>query len=174
MNRIRLFLFSTTLLVALLTITTSTTSGTAFAKSTQQNHVKSHTTALHTTSGGPGFARTTQPNTSHVKCSGNGCNGQNPVTTGCDASAKTIQTAVFNNSYVELRYSPACGTNWGRVTSKVGLTYLTIRTQRIDGLTYAYSGGKYAYSFSAMVYAPVLQARACGGVNGISGCTAYV
>jgi hypothetical protein len=85
-----------------------------------------------------------------------------------------VQTAVFVNSYVELRYSPTCGTNWGRVTSKIGLAYLIIRSQRIDGLTYTFAGGNYYYAWSAMVYAPKVQARACGGVNAISGCTAYV
>ena len=161
MQRMRVFLFSTLLLVALLGVTIFTASRTAFANSTQARHSE----------------RATAVNTAlrvRASCSGTGCNGQNPVTSGCDAGARTIQTAVFSNSFVELRYSPACGTNWGRVTSKVGATSLIIRTQRIDGLTYTFSGGNFTYAFSAMVYAPTAKARACGGIKSISGCTAYV
>jgi Protein of unknown function (DUF2690) len=109
-----------------------------------------------------------------VTCSGNGCNGLDPEKTGCAADAFTVQTAVFSDSYVQLRYSPTCGTNWGRVYSRVGPANLIIRSQRIDGLSYTFSGGKFNYAWSAMVYAPNVQARACGGVNVIEGCTAYV
>lgn len=174
MRRVQLFVFSFALLVALFSVTALTNSSPASAHSVQQSNSRSHTAAQHTTSGGPNAKRVTQRSSAKVTCSGNGCNGQSPAATGCEAGAYTIQTAVFSNSYVELRYSPTCGTNWGRVTSKVGPTKLVIRTQRIDGLTYTFSGGNYNYAFSAMVYAPNVQARACGGVNGISGCTAYV
>jgi hypothetical protein len=85
-----------------------------------------------------------------------------------------VQTAVFSNSFVELRYSPTCGTNWGRVFSKVGATFLVIRIDRSGGLTYTFSGGNFNFAYSAMVYAPKVAARACGGVNAISGCTAFV
>ena len=85
-----------------------------------------------------------------------------------------MQTATFSNSRVELRYSPTCGTNWGRVTSTVGATFLIIRIQRIDNLTYTFSGGNFTFAYVAMVYAPTVAARACGGVSSISGCTAYV
>ena len=97
MKRMRLVLFSMALLVTLFGLTAIV----AYAQ------VTTHTQAVQN---------------SHVQvtCSGNGCNGLNPVTTGCSAGAYTVQTAVFSNSYVELRYSPTCGTNWGRVTSKVG------------------------------------------------------
>jgi len=158
MRRIRLFLFSIDLLVSLFGMT-------AF---TQLNVASSHsyTQVSH--------AHTTQLNHPQVTCSGNGCNGLNPATTGCSADAYTVQTAVFSNSYVELRYSPTCGTNWGRVTSKVGATSLIIRIQRIDGLTYTFSGGPFNSAYVAMVYAPKVAARACGGVSSISGCTAYV
>ncbi len=149
MQRIRMFLFSTALLVSLFGMT-------AF-------------TGLSVAS-----AHTTQPSHPQVTCSGNGCDGLNPAMTGCSADAYTVQTAVFSDSFVELRYSPTCGTNWGRVTSKVGATFLIISIQRIDGLTYTFSGGNFNYAYVAMVYAPQVAARACGGVNSISGCTAYV
>ena|SRR5947209_626897 len=153
MRRIRLFLFSTALLASLLGVT-------AFMG---LRMISAHTQA-----------QTTQRNNPQVSCSGDGCDGLNPVSTGCATGAYTVQTAVFSNSYVELRYSPTCKTNWGRVTSKVGLAFLEIRVQRVDGLTYTFLGVNFNFAYSVMVYAPQLAARACGGVNGISGCSKYV
>jgi hypothetical protein len=60
------------------------------------------------------------------------------------------------------------------VLSRRGAAFLSIRIQRIDGLTYTFSGGNFNYAWSAMVYAPVMKARACGGVQVIDGCTAYI
>ena len=161
MRRIRLFLFSTALLVSLFGMTAITGSSVASAHTHVAN---ARATSAHVT-------RRSRP---QVTCSGEGCDGQNPATTGCSADAYTVQTAVFSNSFVELRYSPTCGTNWGRVTSRVGATFLVIRIDRSGGLTYTFSGGNFNFAYSAMVYAPKVAARACGGVNAISGCTAYV
>ncbi len=161
MRRICLFLFTTLLLITLFGVTIFSATSTASANTTQERYSN----------------QTTFASTKHnvqVTCSGEGCDGQSPATSGCDADAKTIQTAVFSNSYVELRYSPTCGTNWGRVTSKIGPTSLVIRIQRIDALAYTFAGGNFNYAFSAMVYAPIAKARACGGVKTISGCTAFV
>jgi hypothetical protein len=58
-------------------------------------------------------AQTTQSSRQQVTCSGEGCDGLDPQPAGCAADAYTVQTAVFSDSYVELRYSPTCGTNWG-------------------------------------------------------------
>ncbi len=174
MQRIRLFLFSTALLLAMFGATTFTASSSAFASTTQQQHSMNYKSIMREASGGKGSVHTAKGRHAHASCSGTGCNGQDPEKTGCEAGAYTVQTAVFSNSYVELRYSPTCATNWGEVVSKVGPTYLVIRTQRIDGLTYTFAGGNYNYAFSAMVYAPTAAARACGGVKSISGCTAYV
>jgi len=161
MRRMRLFLFSTALLITLLGVTVFAVSRTAFASTTQASHSE-HAASVSTT-------RHVQ-----VSCSGNGCNGQNPATSGCDAGAYTVQTAVFSNSFVELRYSPTCGTNWGRVISRVGAASLVITIQRNDNLTYTFSGGNFTFAWVAMVYAPNVPARACGGVSSTSGCTAFV
>ena len=155
MRRIKLLLVSSALLVSLLGF-----AGWNIA-SAQSNSTHASTHA-------------TTPSKPHITCSTEGCDGVNPQTAGCAADAYTVQTAVFSNSYVQLRYSPTCGANWGRVISRVGAANLTIRIQRIDGLTYTFTGGNFTYAWSAMVYAPLAQARACGGINGISGCTAYV
>ena len=161
MRRIQLFLFSAALLVSLFGMTafTGLSVASAHTQVTKARAISAHMT------------RRSRP---QVTCSGEGCDGQNPATTGCSADAYTVQTAVFSNSFVELRYSPTCGTNWGRVTSRVGATFLVIRIDRSGGLTYTFSGGNFNFAYVAMVYAPKVAARACGGVSSISGCTAFV
>ena len=161
MRRIQLFLFSAALLLSLFGMTafTGLSVASAHTQVTKARAISAHMT------------RRSRP---QVTCSGEGCDGQNPATTGCSADAYTVQTAVFSNSFVELRYSPTCGTNWGRVTSRVGATFLVIRIDRSGGLTYTFSGGNFNFAYVAMVYAPKVAARACGGVSSISGCTAFV
>jgi hypothetical protein len=53
------------------------------------------------------------------------CNGTNPTDVGCSADAYTVfnaQTTIVDQTngavigYLELRYSPHCGTNWARTT----------------------------------------------------------
>jgi uncharacterized protein DUF2690 len=53
------------------------------------------------------------------------CNGTNPVDVECSADAYTVystQTPIYDQTngaligYLELRYSPHCGTNWARTT----------------------------------------------------------
>jgi hypothetical protein len=53
-------------------------------------------------------------------CSGSGCNGTDPQSTGCASSAITAEeTSIISKSgvlvgYVDLRYSTACKTAWAR------------------------------------------------------------
>jgi len=149
MPRIRLFLFSTALLVALMGMTALVGVSTAAASTTLHGH-------------------------SLVTCSAKGCNGQDPLMTGCAADARTVQTAVLSTAFVQLHYSPTCGTNWGGVISRVGLGHLFVRIERIDGLSYFGSISTGTLMFSPMVYAPLVKTRACGTVKGVSGCTAFV
>lgn len=151
MKRMRLVLFSMALLVTLFGLTAIV----AYAQVTATTHTQT--------------ARNAQ-----VTCSGNGCNGLNPQTAGCAASAYTVLTATFSDAFVQLRYSRTCQTNWGRVLSRKGANFLSIRIQRIDGLTYTFGGGTFDTAWSAMVFAPVMKARACGGFQVIQGCTAYI
>ena len=151
MKRMRLVLFSMALLVTLfgLTAIVAYAQVTTHAQAVQNSHVQ-------------------------ATCSGNGCNGLDPQTAGCAATAYTVLTAVFSDAFVQLRYSRACQTNWGRVISRAGANFLSVRIQRIDGLTYTFGGGTFTIAWSAMVFAPVMKARACGGFQVIQGCTAYI
>lgn len=58
-------------------------------------------------------------------CSGMGCDGQDPVQTGCANGAYTVASDYIYQwgvaiGRVDLRYSPACETNWTRTISYIG------------------------------------------------------
>src|SRR5215472_7626535 len=86
------------------------------------------------------FASTAQLQLPRVTCLRNGCNGLDPETTGCARGAITVTVpggvVSISNGIIQLRYSPTCGTNWGRVFSRVGTTLLTVSIRRNDGLYY--------------------------------------
>ena len=50
-----------------------------------------------------------------VRCSGNGCNGDDPYATGCGSSFYVVAEVEVKNLGVELEYSPLCQTNWTQV-----------------------------------------------------------
>jgi len=58
-----------------------------------------------------------------VTCSGSGCNGQDPVSTGCvDDAVWATYSALLDGSsvvigYVHLMWSPTCETVWSRVST---------------------------------------------------------
>src|SRR5450755_4416702 len=46
-----------------------------------------------------------------VRCSGNGCNGNDPYAMGCGSSFYVVAGVEAKNLRVELEYSPVCQTN---------------------------------------------------------------
>ena len=96
------------------------------------------------------------------------CNGTNPHTVGCATDAYTVfnaQTPIYDQTngaligYLELRYSPHCGTNWARTTF-TNPAYITPLYQRD---TYVSGGAGRAddpgfndepVRYSAQIYAP--------------------
>ena len=143
MHRVRLFLFSVALLVGLFGVT-------AFM-------------GLQSTA----YAHTTQHAWSRVTCSRNGCNNLDPVLTGCAVGAYTVRMAVLPTAFIQLRYSPRCGTNWGRLISrgKSKQVYLVL-VERIDGVAYGIKGLVGPIAWTRMVYAPRVKARVCVSING--------
>ncbi len=120
------------------------------------------------------YASAAQHQLPHVTCIGNGCNGLDPVATGCARDAFTVGTsggtASFGTGSIELRYSPTCGTNWGRVLSAVGNTRLTVSIRRNDKLFY-FAVGFGTRLWSPMVYAPSVKAKACGSAGHFEDCS---
>jgi Protein of unknown function (DUF2690) len=118
-----------------------------------------------------------------VTCSGSGCNGTSPETTGCAASASTLASHQIydrytgaNIGYVELRGSSVCKTRWARTTSRIGSQPLLEEVDRSDGKFYmdqdiATSG------YSPQVYVgTTYTATACGAIydfNHQGACTSY-
>jgi len=50
-------------------------------------------------------------------CNANGCTGKNPQVQGCSPTAYNLDEFSYAGIRFELRYSPACGAAWTRVTS---------------------------------------------------------
>lgn len=92
---------------------------------------------------------------SAVSCYGDYCSGQDPQASGCAADAKTVFTAyVYGTggaSWVDIRWSPTCQTNWAR--SNVIST--NIKAVQDTGYTQPYSSGNGSVVWSKMIYSPV-------------------
>lgn len=118
-------------------------------------------------------------------CSGSSCNGQSPETTGCAASATTLQTVYirYNGAgaaigKVELRSSSTCKTRWSRVTSFEGTERVIYEEiNRSDGLSYNDVDEYAVQGYSPMVYVgTTYTASACGYLtdpNRAGNCTGY-
>jgi hypothetical protein len=108
------------------------------------------------------------PNVMAVSCSGSGCTGKNPATTGCSKNASLIRRYYFANSntgisYIypndielDVYYSYSCGTNWIRVTknpfgglTRKNLSLVSSKTSILVENDYGYGA-----SYSMQVYAP--------------------
>jgi hypothetical protein len=115
-----------------------------------------------------------------VTCFQNRCTGQDPVATGCSATASTVLSGgIFNAANqrigtINLRFSSACGTNWGQVVSSIGavpLSAAVARANGVDGPQVAEceppncSGFVTSTSaFTDMVWAPDVAASAVGQI----------
>jgi len=117
-------------------------------------------------------ASTAQHLLPHVTCSGNGCNGLDPVATGCARDGITVTggTVTFRTGTIQLRYSPTCGTNWGRVFSNIGNAQLWASIRRDDGRFY-FTVGSGTRLWSPMVFARNVKAKACGSAGHFEDCT---
>ena len=153
MRHTRLFCYSVAILIALLATTVS--------MSVQGTSAYAHTTrsAIH-----------------DATCSGEGCDNIDPAQSGCANGAYTVTSVDTPTADIQLRYSPICATNWGRVVSKGNNNdvYLVL-VERIDGVAYGTKGLTGPIAWSRMVYAPTEKARACVSINGTTQiCTKYI
>lgn len=106
------------------------------------------------------------PSASAVTCSGHGCDGKDPIYTGCNQNAYLAKEYIMKDRYgiaiwdkVQVYYSRSCGTNWVRVTGNPygGATYKMIQSLNPNGtVMYNETETDYGYgsSYSMMVYAP--------------------
>jgi hypothetical protein len=136
------------------------------------------TAGAATTFAAPAFATT---------CSGTGCDHLAPYATGCAGPGTSYgvvaSTPIYKGStnvqagYIQLWYSSTCDTNWARiVVYNDGLNdifYVKSGVYTKDGRSDTYD--KYAgTSWTSQLYAPTVQARACGEIEADSFTTSYV
>lgn len=109
-----------------------------------------------------------------ASCSGTGCNGQDPIATGCNSDAYTVTSANIKNlqnqvvGRVDLRWSPTCQTNWARAVSNVGSTNMFVvlldcNYNEISGTYYQLAGTTSVYG--DMKYNTTVRARGAFGAN---------
>ncbi|MFF8907005.1 DUF2690 domain-containing protein [Streptomyces olivaceoviridis] len=116
-------------------------------------------------------ARTSPP--PGVKCAGAACTGKDAEAMGCSGDlVSTAKTATVGTTTLEVRYSRACGTAWGRITS--GAPGDTVRVtagkvRQTGDVTAA--GDTIGYTPMVAVHDPA-QATACATLaSGETGCT---
>ncbi|MGW3205926.1 DUF2690 domain-containing protein [Streptomyces sp. NPDC001135] len=108
-----------------------------------------------------------------VKCTGSACNGKDAEAMGCSGDlVTTARTVTVGTTTLEVRYSKACGTAWGRITGaaqgdKVQLTAGKVRqTGETTGV-----GDTIAYTPMVAVK-NAAEAKACATLaSGRTGCT---
>ncbi|MCC3775238.1 XRE family transcriptional regulator [Streptomyces sp. UNOB3_S3] len=109
-----------------------------------------------------------------VKCTGAACAGKDPETMGCGgAHATTAGSATVGASFLEVRYSKACGAAWARITQAAPGDTLRISGTGTRAVTESGRVDKGADGHTRMI--PVSdshQASACAAlVSGRKGCT---
>lgn len=99
---------------------------------------------------------------SAASCSGNGCNGLDPVATGCSNGSYTVLSGRYAGGLLELRWGPDCQTNWARFTPADNATYSIWVTRLSDGEwagdglehVYTFSNGSGVAHYSDQIYSP--------------------
>lgn len=113
-------------------------------------------------------------------CSGSGCNGLNPITTGCTTGAYVVSETDIYDSFssdyiggVQLWWSPTCETAWSYVYSDFQAFVVRATVTSTSPSNSYFQNNNYVYTArSPMVYATnVSYASACGRIEdvGVSG-----
>ncbi|RLU90452.1 hypothetical protein CTZ27_21230 [Streptomyces griseocarneus] len=116
-----------------------------------------------------------------VKCTGDACAGKDPEAMGCGGDrATTAGYATVGTSYVEVRYSEACGAAWGRITRAGAGDAVRINAKAHGSSPARTEAGRVgaAAGHAADGYTPMVavtapgQATACASLkSGAKGCT---
>lgn len=108
-----------------------------------------------------------------VKCTGSACDGKDAEAMGCSGDlVTTARTATIGTTTLEVRYSRACGTAWGRITGAAegDKVQISVGTARQTGET---SGVGDTIAYTPMVAVKnAAEAKACATLaSGRTGCT---
>ncbi|MFJ1767911.1 DUF2690 domain-containing protein [Amycolatopsis sp. NPDC088138] len=121
--------------------------------------MKKTVTSLALTAAVLGAGVIAAPAASAVTCYGDYCSGKDPESSGCSADAYTVVSARIpgTGSYVELRWSPTCKTNWARTSWNGDSPSTSLRAvQCATGYTQGYSTNNGSFWWSRMIYSPSL------------------
>jgi hypothetical protein len=111
--------------------------------------------------GAPVLVAVTPMTANAATCYGNWCSGQDPHATGCDVGAISFASARIPSTwtYIELRWSPSCKTEWARVLSGYGESYrwgLQVTQPRTGYTQSGVVGSNGTYSWTRQIYSPQL------------------
>lgn len=100
------------------------------------------------------------PAANAATCYGDYCSGQDPQATGCAADAYSFASARIPGTwtYIELRWSPSCKTEWARVPNGYGLYYPNQLSAVQPSTGYRQVGvvsHSADYSWTRQIYSPV-------------------
>jgi hypothetical protein len=108
-----------------------------------------------------------------VKCTGSACDGKDAEAMGCSGDlVTTAKTVTVGTTTLEVRYSKACGTAWGRITGAAqgDKVQVSAGKARQAGETSGV-GDTIAYTPMVAVKNPA-EAKACATLaSGRTGCT---
>jgi hypothetical protein len=107
-----------------------------------------------------------------VKCAGSACTGKDAETMGCSGElVSTARTATVGPTTLEVRYSKACGTAWGRITGATRGDRVELSVGRVR------QSGEITAVGDAIAYTPMVavqnaaEAKACAILaTGRTGC----
>ncbi|MER6071937.1 DUF2690 domain-containing protein [Streptomyces sp. NPDC001817] len=108
-----------------------------------------------------------------VKCAGSACDGKDAEAMGCSGDlVTTAKTATIGTTVLEVRYSKACGTAWGRITGAAQGDKVQVSAGK------ARQSGETSGVGDTIAYTPMVavknaaEAKACATLaSGRTGCT---
>ena len=109
---------------------------------------------------GPTNAGPTGTAAFQVACTGTGCTGKDPQTTGCGVEPQTLLHQQIRGGFgVEIRYNPQCRAAWARIWDAKPADRLTLSTpgQPAQSVTVAHPG-----DLDPFVYTPLIATTAPG------------
>lgn len=115
-------------------------------------------------------ASTTKLSTTSVTCSGYGCDGQDPVATGCWNGAYVLGG---DPSYTQVLWSPACSSNYAYLPAPSGYNqvYQVIFGRAAVGTTRNYCDTNYCPYTTVLYYCE--QGQGCGPTAGCQWCSYF-
>ena len=113
-----------------------------------------------------------------VACTGTGCTGKDPQTTGCGVEPQTLLHQQIRGGFgVEIRYNPQCRAAWARIWDAKPADRLTLATpgQPLQTVTVAHPGDLDPFVYTPLIATttPGLPLTACVAISAKAKPTCY-